>query len=73
MTEPQTQVCFTQALDHPGQTLTVEWVRDAEWDRHWEMVFNGASGCRQVVRRLSSYTEARKAVHAHMARRKVSA
>lgn len=69
----ENRVCFTQTLDHPDQTLTVEWVRDAEWDRHWEMVFNGASGCRQVVRRLASYTEARKAINAHMARRGVMA
>lgn len=73
MTGPETQVYFTQTLDHPNQTLTVEWVRDAEWDRHWEMVFNGASGCRQVVRRLASYTEARKAVAAHVTRREAVA
>jgi hypothetical protein len=73
MTGPETLVCFTQTLDHPNQTLTVEWVRDAEWDRHWAMVFNGASGCRQVVRRLASYTEARKAIAAHLNRRELVA
>ena len=74
-----THVCFTQVLDHPAQTLTVEYVRAAEWDRHWAVYFNGASGCRQEVRRLASYTEARAMVDRHLARvadrdaRKVSA
>lgn len=66
-------ICFTQTLDHPRQTLTVEYIRDAEWDQHWAMVFNGASGCRQEVRRLPSYTEARKAITAHLERRKTAA
>jgi hypothetical protein len=62
-----TLVCHTTVLDHPDQTLTVEWDRDAAaWNRHWLMVFNGASGCRQVVRRLASYTEALRAVQAHL-------
>ena len=61
-------ICFTQTLDHPRQTLTVEYIRDAEWDRHWAMVFNGASGCRQEVRRTCTYGEARKAIDLHMSR-----
>ena len=61
-------ICFTQVLDHPNQTLTVEWVRDADWDRHWSVVFNGASGCRQEVRRVASYTEARHAISRHLVR-----
>ena len=44
-------ICHTTVLDHPNQTLTVEWDRDAAWNRKWLMVFNGVSGCRQVVRR----------------------
>lgn len=65
----ETLVCHTTTLDHPDQTLTVEWDRAADWDRHWLLVFNGASGCRQVVRRLASYTEVRAAVAAHLVRR----
>lgn len=64
-----THVCFTQVLDCPTQTLTVEYVRAAEWDRHWAVYFNGASGCRQEVRRLCSYAEARAMVARHMTRR----
>lgn len=63
-----THVCFTQELDCPTQTLTVEYVRSAEWDRHWAVYFNGASGCRQEVRRVASYGEARAAVNRHLAR-----
>lgn len=59
-------ICHTTVLDHPNQTLTVEWDRDADWNQHWLMVFNGASGCRQVVRRLGSYTEARRAIQNHL-------
>ena len=59
-------ICHTTVLDHPGQTLTVEWDRDAAWNRHWLMVFNGASGCRQVVRRLGSYNEALRAIRNHL-------
>lgn len=61
-------VCFTQTLAHPAQTLTVEYVRDADWDRHWAVFFNGVSGCRQEVRRLASYTEARTMIDRHLAR-----
>ena len=59
-------VCHTTVLDHPDQTLTVEWDRDADWKRKWPMVFNGVSGCRQVVRRLGSYTEALRAIQNHL-------
>jgi hypothetical protein len=65
----RTTIHHTQVLDHPRQTLTVEWDRDADWDRHWLMVFTGVSGCRQVVRRLATYTEARAAIGAHLAHR----
>lgn len=65
---PETHVCFTQVLDYPTQTLTVEYVRAAEWDRHWAIYFNGASGCRQEVRRLASYGEARAAIDRHLVR-----
>ncbi len=61
-------VCFTQVLDHPDQALIVEYVRDADWDRHWAVSFHGASGCRQEVRRLASYTEARSMVNRHLDR-----
>lgn len=61
-------VCFTQTLDYPTQTLTVEYVRDAEWDRHWAVFFNGASGCRQEVRRVCSYREARDMISRHLVR-----
>lgn len=63
-----THVCFTQTLNHPIQTLTVEYVRDAAWDAHWAVFFNGASGCRQEVRRVCSYTEARTMIDRHLAR-----
>lgn len=63
-----THTCFTQVLGHPDQSLTVEWVRDADWDRHWAVFFNGASGCRQEVRRLASYAEARTMIDRHLAR-----
>lgn len=59
--------CFVQPLE-PGQDLTVEWVREADWDAHWAVVFNGASGCRQEVRRLASYSEARAMIEGHLAR-----
>ena len=62
-------ICYTAQLGHPNQTLTVEWDRAADWDKHWLLVFNGASGCRQVVRHLDSYTAARKAIQAHLDRR----
>lgn len=62
-------ICHTTELGPPGQTLTVEWDRAADWDRHWLLVFSGSSGCRQVVRRLASYTEARQAILAHLAHR----
>lgn len=45
-------------LPYPGQTLDVEWVREADWDAHWALVFTGVS-CRQELRRLASYTEAK--------------
>lgn len=67
-TPPATHVCHTQVLDYPTQTLTVEYVRDAAWDAHWAVFFNGASGCRQEVRRLASYTEAREMIRRHLER-----
>lgn len=60
--------CYTQVLDHPRQSLVIEYVRDAEWDRHWALVFHGASGCRQEIRRTCTYGEARKAIDRHLDR-----
>lgn len=54
-------------LDHPGQSLDVEYVRDAEWDRHWALVFQGIR-CRQEVRRWATFTEAREDIRRHLAR-----
>lgn len=49
---------YRAPLPHHGQSLDVEWVREADWDAHWALVFTGVS-CRQELRRLASYTEAK--------------
>jgi hypothetical protein len=59
MSDDQRMVIFQAELPVPGQSLDVEWVPDATWDTHWALVFTGVT-CRQELRRLASYTEARK-------------
>jgi hypothetical protein len=54
-------------LKHPGQALEVEYVRDADWDRRWAVVFQGIR-CRQEVRRLATFTEAQAMIARHLAR-----
>lgn len=54
-------------LRYPGQSLDIEYVRDTDWDRHWALVFQGIR-CRQEVRRLATFTEARAAVQRHLHR-----
>lgn len=54
-------------LAYPGQALEVEYVRDADWDRHWAVTFQGIR-CRQEVRRLATFTEARTMIARHLAR-----
>ena len=54
-------------LTHPGQALEIEYVRDADWDQHWALVFQGVK-CRQEVRRCATFTDARHAIQRHLAR-----
>lgn len=53
-----TLVCYSAPLDRPGEWLTVEWDRDADWDSHWVVKVSDLDGYREV-RRMASYTEAR--------------
>lgn len=62
MTDPDRYRWHCTPLAHPGQALEIEYVRDAEWDRHWALVFQGVT-CRQEFRRLASFTEARAVVN----------
>lgn len=55
--------CFRAPLAHPRQSLAVEYVREAPWDQHWAIVFNGVT-CRQELRRMASYPDARATVTA---------
>lgn len=50
--------CYRVALAHPRQSLAVEYVRQALWDQHWAITFNGVT-CRQELRRMASYSDAR--------------
>lgn len=58
-------------LGHPGQSLDIEYVRSADWGKHWALVFQGVS-CRQEYRRCATFTEARKAIERHLVDRKES-
>ena len=67
MADPNRYLVHSTALTHPGQALEIEYVRDADWDRRWALVFQGVH-CRQEVRRLATFTEAREAVRNHLVR-----
>jgi hypothetical protein len=60
---PDNRMVIFQADLGPRQTLDVEWVPDAVWDAHWAIVFTGQN-CRQELRRVASYTEAKNAASA---------
>ena len=59
MSDDNRMLIYRVELPVPGQSLDVEWVRTADWDNHWALVFTGVA-CRQELRRMASYTEARK-------------
>ena len=67
MTDPDRYLWHSTPLGHPGQALEIEYVRDADWDRRWALVFQGVR-CRQEVRRLATFTEARQVVRTHLER-----
>lgn len=67
MTDPDRYLWHSTPLAHPGQALEIEYVRDADWDAHWALVFQGIN-CRHEVRRLATFTDARAAVNRHLAR-----
>lgn len=60
-------VWHSTPLSHPGQSLDIEYVRDAEWDQRWALVFQGIR-CRQEVRRRATFTEARADIRRHLDR-----
>lgn len=53
-----THLCFTQTLPQLHQRMTVEYIREADWDRHWALCLY-SSGQRREIQRLASYSEAR--------------
>lgn len=67
MTDPDRYLWHSTALDYPGQALEIEYVRDADWDRHWAVTFQGIR-CRQEVRRLATFTEAQAMIARHLTR-----
>lgn len=58
MTDDSRTTIYRAELPYQGQSLDVEYIRDADWDAHWALVFTGVS-CRQELRRIASYTEAK--------------
>lgn len=67
MTDRDRYVWHSTPLAVPGQSLDIEYVRNAPWDWHWALVFTGVT-CRQELRRASAFTDAR-AVAARLAAR----
>lgn len=52
-------VCYSVPSDRPGERLTVEWDRGADWDSHWVVKASGPDGHHEICR-AASYTEARR-------------
>lgn len=52
-------VCYSVPSDRPGERLTVEWDRGADWDSHWVVKVSSPDGHHEI-RRTASYTEARR-------------
>ena len=71
MQQPDRYVWHRTPLDYPGQSLDIEYVRAAPWGQHWALVFQGLR-CRQEVRRLATFTEARAVVRRHLARKETA-
>lgn len=67
MTDPDRYRWHRQPLAHPQQFLDVEYVRDAPWDQHWALVFQGVT-CRHEVRRLATFTDAQAAIRRFLPR-----
>lgn len=60
-------VWHSTPLTYPGQALEIEYVRDAEWDQHWALIFQGVR-CRHEVRRLATFADARAVIRRHLIR-----
>lgn len=58
---PDHDIYHRQPVGGVGQVLTVEWVREADWNRHWSVVYNGPM-IRCEITRMETFTEAKKFV-----------